>query len=157
MPMTWNDQSDAKVSRLAPPNISALLTISTQLLVAILHTTSAKLDYAAIAKYMGPGTPSPQIPSKLNLRLTHLFDAECTKIAVQTRITRLKKQVHDASNPAAAAAGNEGSTPVTPEKRKKGAKASSKSMDEGMKKRPTKKAKSEEDKEDMETETEESG
>lgn len=101
--------------------------------------------------------PESQIPPKLNLRLTHLFDAECTKIAVQTRITRLKKQVHDASNPAAAGTGNEGSTPVTPEKRKKGAKANSKSNDGDVKKRPTKKAKNEEDKEATETETEESG
>lgn len=29
-----------------------------QLLAAILHTTNAKLDYDAIAKYMGPGTLS---------------------------------------------------------------------------------------------------
>jgi hypothetical protein len=153
--MTWNDQSDAKVSRPAPSNISTSLTISNQLLVAILHTTSAKLDYAAIAKYMGPGTPSQSLPSQAETNAP--FTIECTKIAVQTRLTRLKKQVHDASNPAAAGAGNEGSTPVTPEKRKKGAKASSKSKDEDVLKRPTKKAKSEEDKEDMETETEESG
>ncbi|OJJ86770.1 uncharacterized protein ASPGLDRAFT_1267919 [Aspergillus glaucus CBS 516.65] len=119
MPMTWNDQSDAK------------------LLVAILHTTSAKLDYAAIAEYMGP---------------------ECTKVAVQIRITRLKKQVHDASNPTAAvAASDEGSAPATPEKRKKGAKAGSKNNEGGVKKRPAKKVKRGEDEEAMGTETEESG
>ncbi|KAL4960316.1 uncharacterized protein BDV14DRAFT_204846 [Aspergillus stella-maris] len=59
MPMVWNDQADAK------------------LLVAILATNDAKLNWAAIAEYMGAG---------------------CTISAVQHRIQRLKEKVK-AENP----------------------------------------------------------
>ncbi|KAL4929233.1 uncharacterized protein BDV17DRAFT_290885 [Aspergillus undulatus] len=54
MPMIWNDQADAK------------------LLVAIISTNDAKLNWSAIAEYMGP---------------------ECSVSAVQHRIQRLKDNV----------------------------------------------------------------
>ncbi|PWY86891.1 hypothetical protein BO70DRAFT_427886 [Aspergillus heteromorphus CBS 117.55] len=54
MPMSWNETADAK------------------LLIGILHTSSVKLDFAALAQYMGP---------------------DCTVSAVQHRIQRLKDKV----------------------------------------------------------------
>ncbi|KAL2852502.1 hypothetical protein BJY01DRAFT_244500 [Aspergillus pseudoustus] len=54
MPMIWNDQTDAK------------------LLVAIITTTDAKLNHAAIAEFMGP---------------------DCSTSAVQHRIQRLREKV----------------------------------------------------------------
>lgn len=54
--VTWNDQADAKVSRqllLAHPQQT--LTEHPQLLVSVLHTSTPKIDYAAVAKLMGKG------------------------------------------------------------------------------------------------------
>lgn len=63
MPMSWNHETDAKVSRktsLKPiPGQGYLTDFRRQLLLAILHTTNAKLDYPRLAEYMGPGTPPP--------------------------------------------------------------------------------------------------
>lgn len=44
-----------------------------QLLVAILHTTNTKLDYPALAEYMGPGTTTllPTLNSENKQRQKH--------------------------------------------------------------------------------------
>ncbi|KAL4999277.1 hypothetical protein BDV10DRAFT_56857 [Aspergillus recurvatus] len=92
MPMTWNEQADAK------------------LLVAIIATNTVKLDWKAIAEFMG---------------------TECTPIAVQRRIQRIKEKAKagesaPANDGDANGSGNGDaadtcvSVPVTPEKRKRG-------------------------------------
>ncbi|ODM15306.1 hypothetical protein SI65_09247 [Aspergillus cristatus] len=133
--MTKPTQRQAPRSLLQTSPNTQISNNEVQLLVAILHTTKAKLDYDAIAKYMGP---------------------ECTKVAVTLRINRLKKQVKDASK-AVSSGGDEGSSaPVIPAKRKKDGKAGSEGKVGGVKERPAKKAKTEEDEEET-METEESG
>ncbi|KAL4988239.1 hypothetical protein BDW68DRAFT_177126 [Aspergillus falconensis] len=86
MPMTWTDGADAK------------------LLVAIITTNTVKLDWKAIAEFMGTG---------------------CTPIAVQRRIQRIKERAKAGDSTPANGSGNGDaadtcvSVPVTPEKRKR--------------------------------------
>ncbi|KAL2821766.1 hypothetical protein BDW59DRAFT_164104 [Aspergillus cavernicola] len=97
MPMTWNDQTDAK------------------LLLAIITKSETKINYNAIAEYMG-----------------------CTPVAAQHRVQRLRERAKEnlvgsedaangategdagASTPAAPVTHVTPVTPVTPEKRKRG-------------------------------------
>ncbi|KAL6231060.1 hypothetical protein BDW75DRAFT_244266 [Aspergillus navahoensis] len=94
MPMTWTDQADAKLT------------------MAIIATNTVKLDWKAIAEFMG---------------------TECTPIAVQRRVQRIKEKAKakagDSAPPTDGDANGSGngeatdtcvSVPLTPEKRKRG-------------------------------------
>ncbi|KAF4152063.1 hypothetical protein CNMCM8927_006681 [Aspergillus lentulus] len=65
-----------------------------KLLLRIFKTSNIKLDYEDLAKHMGP---------------------DCTTIAIQRRIQRLKMDPR-----AGSAVNGDSSTPATPEKRKRG-------------------------------------
>ncbi|RDW70742.1 uncharacterized protein DSM5745_08253 [Aspergillus mulundensis] len=119
MPMNWTDQAD--------------------MLMAIITSANAKVDYKAIAEYMGSGKPLASIPSttsKPNALSTNpeppadlpLLYPECTPKAVMHRYQRLRDKFKAADSlPAndddASANGNGAADlpdPVSPEKRKRG-------------------------------------
>lgn len=74
--------------------------------MAILHTTNAKLDYAAIADYMGPGTFLFQCMYSLILTRK-----ECTLVAVRLHIQQLKRQVAEANGSVAATPSSQNMNP----------------------------------------------
>ncbi|EYE93680.1 uncharacterized protein EURHEDRAFT_414094 [Aspergillus ruber CBS 135680] len=54
MPMTWTDQADAK------------------LLIGILHLSTQKVDYEALAEWMGPGVLIPPTHPTLFKEANHV-------------------------------------------------------------------------------------
>lgn len=62
MPMTWDDQADAKVrpekTRIPATNANrAIIATISQLLVGLLHTSTTKIDYPRLSEWMGSGMP----------------------------------------------------------------------------------------------------
>ncbi|KAL2868723.1 uncharacterized protein BJX67DRAFT_35367 [Aspergillus lucknowensis] len=110
MPIQWNDQADAK------------------LLLAVISTSNAKLNYSAIAQYMGPGKSRPYLDEKTRIKLDQFIAnsfpsrfllLECTVSSVQHRIQRLREKVK-----AYTAAGNDATehngTPTSSPEKKRG-------------------------------------
>ncbi|KAL3461117.1 hypothetical protein BJX64DRAFT_289685 [Aspergillus heterothallicus] len=93
MPMVWNDQADAK------------------LLVAIISTSNAKLNHAAIAEFMG------SVNDSIANALLHQID--CTASSVQHRIQRLREKVKTIDGSADGTTPGNGTTEgnTTPRKR----------------------------------------
>lgn len=127
--MVWNADADAKVINSPSLAQSHCLTM-VQLFQGVLaqfKPLRSKLDYEALAAYMGPGMSSTvdSVPGLLQ----ELTGIGCTPCAIENRLVRLRRQVEsvsfDSSTPKATPSSTPRkrkpvATPSTPGKKAKG-------------------------------------